>query len=48
MNKLYLDAAEAVEFLSNMKPEGLWHLVAIDESNRVSRPAKAKPTSTSM
>ena len=36
MNKLYLDAAEAVEFLSNMKPEGRWHLVAIDEPNRVS------------
>ena len=36
MNELYLDAAEAVEFLSKMKPEGRWHLVAIDESNRVS------------
>ena len=36
MNKLYLDVAEAVQFLSKIKPEGLWHLVAIDESNRVS------------
>lgn len=36
MNKLYLDAAEAVEFLSDMKPDVRWHLVAIEEPSHVS------------